>query len=79
MSIRSPTSLEVKIYTVQRCFSHKSNPNNEEKQLGVSSYIVNLWIRKYTADGLEGLKESSTCKTYSNELKLAATKDVLSG
>ncbi|MGZ9583252.1 transposase [Paenibacillus marinisediminis] len=79
MSKRSSTSLETKLHVVQRCFEHKSNPNYEAKQLGVSQHTVTEWIRKYRADGLDGLKESNTCKSYAKELKLAAIKDVLSG
>ncbi|URN93496.1 MAG: helix-turn-helix domain-containing protein [Candidatus Pristimantibacillus lignocellulolyticus] len=79
MSKRSPISLEVKLYAVQQCLEHKSNPNYEAKQLGVSHYSVTDWIRKYKADGLEGLKKSNTWKTYSEELKIAAIKDILSG
>ncbi|AJS57612.1 helix-turn-helix domain-containing protein [Paenibacillus sp. IHBB 10380] len=79
MSKRSPTSLEVKLHAVQRCLGHKSNPNYEAKQLGVSKGTVTDWIRKYKADGLEGLKESKTWKTYSKKAKLAAIKELLSG
>ena len=79
MSKRSPISLEIKLHTVQRCLAHKSNPNYEAKQLGVSKQSVKDWIRKYEADGLDGLKESNTWKTYTEELKIAAINDVLSG
>lgn len=37
------------------------------------------WKHKYDKCGLEGLKESSTWKKYSKELKLAAIRDCLSG
>ncbi|MER2010604.1 MAG: IS3 family transposase [Psychrobacillus sp.] len=37
------------------------------------------WKHKYDKYGLEGLKESSTWKKYSSELKLAAIRDCLSG
>ena len=79
MSKRSSTSLETKLHVVQRCLEYKSNPNYEANQLGVSSHTVNEWIRKYRADGWEGLKESNTWKPYSKELRLAAIHDVLSG
>ncbi|MGO0059934.1 helix-turn-helix domain-containing protein [Brevibacillus fluminis] len=79
MSKRSLTSFETKLHVVQRCLEHKSNSNYEAKQLGVSSHTVKEWIRKYRADGLDGLKESNTWKSYAKELKLAAIKDVLSG
>lgn len=79
MSKRSSTSFETKLHVVQRCLEYKSNPNYEANQLGVSSHTVNGWIRKYKADGSEGLKESNTWKSYSKELRLAAIHDVLSG
>lgn len=79
MSKRSPFSLEVKIHAVQRCLEHMSNPNYEAKQLRVSKTTVKDWIRKYKAEGLDGLKKSNTWKSYSQELKLTAIKDVLSG
>jgi transposase len=79
MSKRSPASLEVKLHVVRLCLEHKSNPNYEAKQRGLSSHTVREWIRKYKADGLDGLKESRTWKTYSKELKLAAVNEVLSG
>ena len=79
MSKRSPVSLEVKLHVVQRCLEHKTNPNYEANQLGVSYHTVKEWIRKYRENGLDGLQESRTWKIYSNELKLAAVNDVLSG
>lgn len=78
MSKRSSTSLETKLQVVQRCIEHNSTPTYEAKQLGVSSHTVTEWVRKYKADGLEGLEESKTWKVYSQELKLAAVKEVLS-
>ncbi|MEK5436254.1 MULTISPECIES: helix-turn-helix domain-containing protein [Paenibacillus] len=79
MSKRSPASLEVKLHVVRLCLEHKSNPNYEAKQRGLSSHTVREWIRKYKADGLDGLKESRTWKTYSKEFKLAVVNEVLSG
>lgn len=79
MSKRSTTSFETKLHVVQRCINHKSNPNYEAKQLGVRPHTVEAWIRKYRADGSDGLKESKTWKSYSKELRLAAIHDVLSG
>ena len=79
MSNRSPTSLKVKLHVVRLCLEHKSNPNYEAKQLGLSSHTVREWIRKYKADGLDGLRESRTWKSYPKELKLAAVNEVLSG
>ncbi|WP_167433976.1 helix-turn-helix domain-containing protein [Paenibacillus silvae] len=79
MSKRSPVSLELKLHTVQRCLDHQSNPHVEAKHIGVSPSSVRDWIRKYKADGLDGLTESKTWKTYSKELRLDAIREVLSG
>jgi len=79
MSKRSPVSLDVKLHVVLRCLKHYSNPNHEAKQHSLSRNTIREWIRKYNADGLEGLKESRTWKTYAKELKIAAVNDVLSG
>ncbi|KOP66644.1 transposase, partial [Bacillus sp. FJAT-18019] len=79
MSKRSPISYEIKIQVVRRCLQHESNPNHEAKQLGVHKNTVTDWIRKYKADGEEGLRESRGWKSYSNELKLSAIQDVRSG
>jgi len=53
MSKRSSTSIETKLHAIQRRLEHKSNPNYEARQLGVSSHTVREWIRKYRADGLD--------------------------
>lgn len=79
MSKRSPISLEVKLRTVKRCLQHEASPNHEAKQLGIAKSTVTDWIRKYQADGEEGLRESRGWNVYSKELRVAAIKDVLSG
>ncbi|GAV13363.1 helix-turn-helix domain-containing protein [Paenibacillus sp. chi10] len=79
MSKISSISFETKVHVVQRCLEHKSNPNYEANQLGISYHTVKEWIRKYREDGLHGLKRSNTWRSYSKELKLAAVNDVLSG
>ncbi|OMD34158.1 helix-turn-helix domain-containing protein [Paenibacillus odorifer] len=79
MSKRSSISLDVKLHVVQRCIQHVSNPNHEAKQLGVAKTTVTDWIRKYKAEGYEGLRESKGWKEYADELKFAAIRDVLSG
>ncbi|MBJ6364085.1 helix-turn-helix domain-containing protein [Paenibacillus sp. GCM10012307] len=79
MSKRSPISLDVKLQVVRRCLQHDSNPHYEGKKLGIDNQTVRDWIRKYKADGYEGLKESKAWKPYSHELKQTAIRDVLSG
>lgn len=79
MSQRSSIPLDVKLHVVQRCIQNESNPNYEAKQLGVAQITVTNWIRKYRAEGYEGLRKSNSWKEYSEELKFAAVRDVLSG
>lgn len=79
MSKRSLISLDVKLQVVRRCLRQDSNPHYEANQLGVDKETVKDWIRKYEEQGIEGLGESRFCRIYSQELKQAAIKDVLSG
>ncbi|PAD08437.1 hypothetical protein CHH66_12740 [Shouchella clausii] len=53
---------------------------NELKSIyNVHDSTILEWKYKYDTHGMEGLKESSTWKRYSKNLKLAAVKDCLSG
>ncbi|WP_018753723.1 helix-turn-helix domain-containing protein [Paenibacillus sanguinis] len=79
MSKKSRISIEIKLEVVRKCLRQNSNPHYEANQLGVDKEIVKDWIRKYEAEGSEGLKESRVCKTYSRDLKEAAIRSVLSG
>lgn len=79
MSKRCLISVDVKLQVVRKCLRQESNPHYEASQLGVDNGTVKDWIRKYEEQGIEGLEESRTCKIYSQELKQAAIKDVLSG
>lgn len=45
----------------------------------VNESTIREWKYKFEKYGIEGLKESSTCKRYSKELKLTAINDYLSG
>lgn len=79
MSKRSRIPLDIKLHAVKRCLRQDSNPHYEANQLGVDKETVKEWIRKYEAEGNEGLKESRVWKSYSQELKQTAIRDVLSG
>ncbi|MCB2294450.1 helix-turn-helix domain-containing protein [Clostridium algoriphilum] len=45
----------------------------------ISEYAFYDWKYKYSKYGIDGLKESRTCKKYSNELKELAIEDYISG
>ena len=79
MSNESPISLELKLHVVERCLQNETNPTYEAKRIGVDRHTVTEWIRKYKADGFEGLKKSRGWKAYSGDLRLTAIMDVLSG
>lgn len=72
-------SLEIKLHIVRRCLDYQSNPHAEAKHIGISPSSVRDWIRKYKANGLDGLTKSKTWKTYSKELRQDAIMEVLSG
>lgn len=45
----------------------------------VAKRAIYNWVYRYEKYGVDGLKESTTCKKYSKELKLAAVEDYLNG
>ncbi|API93059.1 hypothetical protein BKP57_15335 [Virgibacillus sp. 6R] len=49
------------------------------KEYSVDRTTINLWVRKYEADGVDGLKEARTWKKYSSELKREAVEFYLNG
>ncbi|MDT2305577.1 hypothetical protein P7H21_18805 [Paenibacillus larvae] len=62
MSKRSPTSLGKATCRKAIVFQNETNPSYEAKQLGIDKNTVTDWVRKYKADGLDGLKESEDVK-----------------
>mgnify|MGYP002508204409 FL=1 len=47
------------------------------KEYGIDENTLANWIRKYKANGIDGLKESRTWKRYPADLKLNAVLDYL--
>lgn len=70
---------ENKLKAVLEYLSGNTTQMATAKKYGVSLASFQRWIRKYTAEGVEGLKPSVTKKRYSAELKYAAVFDYLSG
>lgn len=80
MSRRSTNhSLEERILAVESVVNHRKSLSKVYKELGISRHTLENWIYKYKEKGVDGLKESRTWKRYSNELKLQAVQDYLSG
>jgi transposase-like protein len=72
-------SLENKIKIVKALEDGSHSVSELEFIYKVNSYSISEWVYKYEKYGVDGLKESSTWKSYPKELKLTAVKDYLSG
>ena len=70
---------ENKLKAVLEYLDGKTTQMATANKYGVSLASFQRWIRKYIAEGAEGLKPSVTKKRYSAELKYAAVFDYLSG
>ncbi len=79
MSKRVSFTPEEKYEVVQRILSDESNTNTERIKLNVGFDTISSWIRKYNAEGFDGLIESKNWKYYSEELRIKAVESVLSG
>ena len=76
---RSKHTLEERENAVQQVLDHDYSLNSVAQEVGVSNQTLRSWIRKYKSDGIDGLKTATTWKKYSDELKLNAVQDYLSG
>lgn len=72
-------SLEDKIKIIKALEVGSYSISVLESIYNVNRDSISDWVYKYEKYGVEGLKESSTCRKYSKELKLSAVKDYLSG
>ena len=46
-------------------------------RFGIDYKVISSWVRKYKADGMDGLKRRAGRKDYPDSLKLEAVRDVL--
>jgi transposase len=72
-------SLEDKIKIIKALEVGSYSISVLESIYDVNRDSISDWVYKYEKYGVEGLKESTTCRKYSKELKLSAVKDYLSG
>ena len=72
-------SLEDKIKVIKSLEDGSHTISELEFIYKVHNVTIYEWVHKYEKYGVEGLKDSSTWRRYSKELKLAAVKDYLSG
>jgi len=77
MSKRSYSAEEK--YEILKALDKQYSTCELESKYNVHRSTILDWKHKFDKYGLEGLKESSTWKKYSKELKLAAIRDYLSG
>jgi transposase-like protein len=78
MSKRS-YSLEVKLEILKALEDGQSSINEVLTTYNVQHSTILEWQHKLEQYGIEGLKESTTWKRYSKDLKLSAVHDYLSG
>src|SRR5690625_4371799 len=71
---RSKHTLDERIEAVLRVIEGRVSVSKIAKEYSVDRTTINLWVRKYEADGVDGLKEARTWKKYSSELKRTAVE-----
>ena len=76
---RSQHTLEERFQAVLQVIEHHQSSHRVAKDYRISRTTLTAWVRKYEAEGLDGLKESRTWKHYPAELKLNAVQDYLAG
>ncbi len=55
--------LDERIQIVQQVLNKRKSIGTTAKKYGVDERILKSWIRKYQADGVDGLKESRNWKS----------------
>src|SRR5690606_23259700 len=71
--------LEEKIMIVKALENGTHTISELEFIYNVRDVTIYKWVYRYEKYGIEGLKESTTWRRYSKELKLNSVKDYLSG
>ncbi|WP_188391910.1 helix-turn-helix domain-containing protein, partial [Compostibacillus humi] len=80
MSKRSSKhTLNERIEVVLRVMEGSASVSRIAEEYAVDRTTINLWVRKYKADGVDGLKDSRAWKGYSSELKREAVEYYLNG
>jgi len=79
MSKRSKYTAEEKYSIIMECLECLQSMSDIAKVYQISLSTIYRWQYAYKSHGLEGLKESSTWKKYSKEIKEQAVKDLLTG
>jgi len=72
-------TLDERVAAVLSVIEKQRTVNTVAKEYEVTKSTINDWVRKYQADGVEGLKIAKTWKRYSSELKIRAVNFYLDG
>ncbi|WP_434796977.1 helix-turn-helix domain-containing protein [Terrisporobacter vanillatitrophus] len=76
---KSKIDFETKIKSVEMYLNGEKGPMAICKMIRVGKIAFYEWIHKYEKHGAEGLKTSSKNKFYSNEVKMFAINNYISG
>lgn len=79
MARKSKIDFETKIKSVEMYLNGEKGPMAICEMIGVGKTSFYEWIHKYEKYGAEGLKASSKNTFYSNEIKMLAINDYMSG
>lgn len=79
MQINKKIDYEQKLQAVTEYLQGQTSQVKVAAKYGVSLSSFQTWLRKYSAEGDDGLKKSDKNKKYSIELKYAAVFEYLSG
>src|SRR5690625_4879556 len=75
----SKHTLNERIEVVLSVIENKKSVHTIAREYDVDISTVKSWVRKYQAEGVDGLKESKKWKRYSKELKNRAVHFYLNG
>lgn len=70
-------SVEQKLEVVLKAINGDASVSYLARSIGISTFALRSWIRKYENNGSQGLTESHTWKRYPTQLKLNAVLDYL--
>lgn len=76
---RRARSLKEKIKIINDFKNETYSISELESIYNTDNVTIYDWVYKFERYGVEGLKESSSWRKYSKELKIQAVKDYLSG
>ncbi|MES1046887.1 helix-turn-helix domain-containing protein [Heyndrickxia oleronia] len=79
MSKRSKYSTEEKYQILMKYIEGEMSPSSLIKEYKISKSTLHSWKDKYELYGIDGLKESRRWKQYSDEIRLRAIQDYISG